>query len=58
MKNNMRQSKYLKQTIEAHNRRTVCKKSNWSIFIGGMVIGVLAWELGGYVTDVIIHLIS
>jgi hypothetical protein len=48
----------LKQTLENHNNKVKYYKTNISIFIGGIVTGIMAWELGGLLTDMIIQIIS
>lgn len=48
----------LKQTLQAHNDRVKYQKTFMKTFIGGMVIGITAWELGGLLTDMVINLIK
>lgn len=53
-------NKTLKQTLKAHNKRVSYNKGHTptKVFIGGMVIGVIAWELGDLIATLIINLIK
>lgn len=50
----------MKKTIKAHNKRVAYKRghTHTKTFIGGIVIGIIAWELGGLLTDLIIQVIK
>ena len=50
--------KTLKQTLEEHNNRVQYRKTTVTVFIGGIVTGIMAWKLGGLLTDMIIQIIS
>lgn len=58
MKKIINKSIDLGQAIEAHNLRVRYPKSTTKSFIGGIIIGITAWELGGLITDLIINLIK
>jgi len=51
-------TKTLKQEIAEHNARVENRKTFFKTFIGGGVSFIIAWELGGFVTDMIINLIN
>lgn len=48
----------LQQDLDAHNNRLKYNKTLLKTFIGGLVIGITAWEIGELITNIIINLIK
>jgi hypothetical protein len=51
-------TKTLKQTLQDHNNKIQYRKTTITVYIGGMVTGIMAWEFGAILTDMIIKIIN